>query len=102
MRCSEHSIRGSDPGLNGYTIQPSSTDSGPESLQRIEQFLINAGYMTRILRATPVILQPPLGAVGTTTGWLLIWWRTTRNGLVACGSQWVADGGEPVTPFTTA
>lgn len=80
-------------GLAGYIKLLASTDSIPESLQRLGLLLTNKGFTTDICAATPSTRWPGQAVAGTTTGWLLTWSRITRSGLAECGSLWVAHGG---------
>jgi hypothetical protein len=90
-----------NPGLNGFIVLPKSTGSPPESLQRVAASLTRKGFTVDISRGSPATLPRGQVAVGTITGWLLTWYRTTQHGLAACGSLWAADGAAHVTPFTS-
>lgn len=79
-------------------------DSPPESLQRIEAWLIKHGYVanTRWVCANSRWHGPAVP--NTITGWLLTWSLRTTKGWVECGSLLVAAGvaHSPVTTLFTS
>jgi len=95
----------SAPGQTGFIELPNSIGCPPESLQRIAQYLSNAGFTSVISEGNLLSRQLPRGVLSTTTGWLLTWSSPARQingGLASFGRLWVAAGvDDSVIPFTT-
>jgi len=72
----------------------------PESLRRIEAWLIKHNYVAHTKRVSPGTPWRGPAVPSTTTGWLLTWSARTMTGWAECGSLWVADGVGP-SPITT-